>query len=335
MQPKAASKLGFTILLLLAMPLFFYPGCVQYTASVEQRFVENGTAYLSVHERLHVDEAVVGDYAATLQNESESRLGNMLVSGIIAYYNTGEYTKDLCRRAGAVTCTFTKDGEVVWNTTLQPDGRFYNYRSETDWIGMDRVTTYDIGRVPMLHFIAYNQKTPDEVAKLEWEGLRKFLQTYLSKEAGGDKETLAQIEKMLSTDGPLRKSIDRYAPLRVPEQILDLETGQLRTRKFEVQNTNPLAPKVYTTYLSYVVQTFDPIIKASMGNTSIVPEGDKQLRLLMDKTQAPPKGRLLIVTKKSLSPIGVYTWVIPIIGIAFTLLREVLLGSKKIWKEEE
>lgn len=335
MQKNAARKIGILALLLLALPLLFYPGCVQYNANAEQKFVENGTAYLTVREHVRVDETLVGEYAATIQNDSNSKIGDALVGGIIAYYNTGEYAKDLCKRAVGVSCTFSQDGEVVWNTTLQPDGRFYNYHSETDWISMDRVTTYDIRRVPMLHFQAYQQKTTDETAKLEWEGLRSFLQNYLGEVAGDDKDAQAQIEKMLSVDGPLRKSIDRYAPLRVPEQILDLETGQIRARNFDSQKSNSSAPKLLYISFSYLVQTFDPIVKASMGSASIVPEAEKQLRLTMDETQYPPKGRLMIITKKSLSPIGVYTWVIPIVGILFTLAREVLLGSKKIWKEEK
>jgi len=338
MQKNTAAKTGsmpllpLAVLLLLAFSLLFAPGCVQYTASVEQKFVENGIAYLTVHERLHIDETLVGEYATTIQNDSESKIGKALVSGIIAYYNTGQYAKDLCNRANGVECKFTNEGEVIWNTTLKPDGRFYTYHSENDWLRMDRVTKYEITRVPMLHFFAYNQKTPDQTAAIEWGGLHRFLEAYLKDAAGDDKKAQAQVDAMLDEAGPLKKSIDRYAPLRVPEQIVDFGAGQIRSRNYDARDTG--AVKSYNANLSYVVQTYEPIKKADMGGVSIVPEGERQLRVTIDGTHAAPKGKLVIETKKSFSPLGVYTWIIPLIGIIFTLAREVLLGSKKIWKNK-
>ena len=335
MQPPHAPSIGFAAALLLFAILTLQPGCVQYKASIEQRFAENGTAFLTVHERMSIDQTLTSEYAATLQNSSDSKLGNRLVGGILAYYNSGAYAKDLCQRSKGTTCQFMENGEVVWNTTMQPDGKFYTQSSQTDWFNMQRVSRYEIGRVPLLHYQAYHNNTPDEAAELEWQGLRHFLGVYLQEAVGNDTNAQQEADQTLGNNGSLRKAINRYAPLKVSEQILNLETGEIRAMSFNSQNASSGIPNPYTITLSYLVEFPNPITTARLGDTPLKAENGQNLRLTLDNTQIPPKGRLVVMTKKSLSPLGIYTWVIPIIGIVFTLLRQFFLGSKKIWKEDE
>jgi len=328
-------KIAVFAALLLVMLAGIGPGCIQYDANIHQRFLDNGTAILNVRERMHIDETQAGEYAATLQNSSDSRLGNRWVSGIMAYYNNGAYAQDLCARARGTHCEISSDGVVVWNATLPADGRFFTQGSQTDWLYMVRESHYEIGRVPLLHYQAYSENTPSETAQMEWAGLRRFLQTYMQEADGNNSSAAQETESMLADDGPLRKTIDRYAPVRVVEQVLDLNAGQIRARKFEDLNASANGNRIYSVNLDYTVEFPSPITSAYAGDTVLNATGERTLSFDLNQIQSFPKGTLVIVTQKSLSPLGIYTWVIPIFGIVVTLLREFFLGTKKIWKEDE
>ncbi len=321
------------LLPLLGILLLASGGCVQYQASLQQRFASNGTSQLNVTEHLTIDTQTMEDYTAQLPANS-SIDGPRLIAGLRAYYDDGPYATALCRRASQLDgCKANADGGVNWHAALQPEGRFYTASAQTDWFNLREITTYQISRLPLIHYEAYRQTDPALAAKAEWDDLRHYLQSSLGPSGEGAwTDANPATPPILRPDSQLAGAVEQYAPLRVPEQIVDFESAQLRGQPMIVDNQTANGRRMEMAYDAFFA---DPILIASIGEKPLTLPDEHRVRLAFDASRAPPAGRLVVVTQRSLSPLGAYTWVIPIVGIAVTVARDFIFGDKRLWREEE
>ncbi|MCL6088963.1 MAG: hypothetical protein M1530_02230 [Candidatus Marsarchaeota archaeon] len=324
----------WTLLLpILGILLLASGGCVQYRAGLQQRFASNGTSQLNVTEHLTINTQAMEDYTAQLPANS-SLDGQRLMASLRAYYEDGPYAAALCRHApGLDGCRAGADGGVNWQATLQPEGRFYTASHQTDWFNLREITTYQISRLPLIHYEVYRQTDPALAAKAEWEDLRHYLQSSLGP--GGDAawtDANPATPPILLPDSPLAGAVQQYAPVRVPEQIVDFEGGQLRGQPMAAGNK---AANGRSMEMAYEALFADPILVASIGGQPLVLPDEHRVLLASGSEPAPPAGRIVVVTQRSLSPLGAYTWVIPIVGIAVTVARDFIFGDKRLWREEE
>ncbi len=320
------------LLPLLGLLLLASGGCVQYQAGLQQRFASNGTSQLNVTEHMTISTQTMDDYTARLEASSGID-GPRLMASLRAYYDDGPYVMSLCRRATLLDgCKAGADGGVNWQAVLQPDGRFYTATAQTDWFNLREITTYQISRLPLIHYQAYLQTDPALAAKAEWDDLRRYLQTRLGprgEEAWTDANPATP--PVLLPGSQLAGAVEQYAPLRVPEQIVDFESAQLRGQPMIADNRTANGRRMEMAYDAFFA---DPILIASIGEKPLVLPDEHHVRLAFDASHSPPAGRLVVVTQRSLSPLGAYTWVIPIVGIAVTVARDFIFGDKRLWREE-
>jgi hypothetical protein len=108
------------------------------------------------------------------------------------------------------------------------------------------------------------------------------------------------------------------------EQIIEFDSLKIRGQPMLDQQANASRKME----LSYEANFQEPIISASSGGHRIPAENQRKIKIEA-KTAQQPAGSIVITTERSLSPLGAYTWIIPIIGIAFTLARDFLIKEMK------
>ncbi len=329
------AKIGQHLLVIvLVSSMLILAGCAQYKADLSQNFEENGLSQLNVSERFYIQPALLQDYITQMQGENNSVDGQRLMKAILTYYNEGDYARALCARATSEKqCTVDSAGVLSWQTNLSPDGRFYTWNSNTDWLNLRQTDTYQISHLPLIHYEVYQQKPADEIASMEWNDLRVAL--FQNLQASGvnmSNETLAVLEP----NSPFLQAMAQYAPVRVPDQILDFDTNQIRNRPMRSTGlAGGSLPLGITSEMEYRARFPDTITTATMGGQPLVVQGERNIRIIFNATDNPSGGRVIVVTQRAFSPLGAYTWALPVFGIIITIARDFLVGDKRLWKEDE
>ncbi|VVB56987.1 Uncharacterised protein [uncultured archaeon] len=309
-------------------------GCAQYRADLNQHFEGNGTSVLKASERFSIRPELVQDYITQMggNNSADSR---WLLQSIVAYYNQGAYARAICRRApGADLCIAGANGSLSWQTTLTPDGRFYTWSSSTDWLNLKQTTTYQISHLPLIHYEVYQQKSNNDIAAMEWSDLRASLVQDMQAWAEAGQPLSNDTQAFLQPDSPFVGAMEQYAPTRVPAQIVDFEGNSLRGHTMQAPSISDPAGAGLLAEMTYQADFPDPVVSASMGGQPVSVNGSR-IRLAFNATESPPGGRIVVVTAREFSPLGAYTWLIPIFGILITIARDYLVGDKRLWKEDE